>query len=311
VVTPAPSDPVKHARDTPELRRALEQTCAARGLSPVDARLIHRYSNAVYLLPAESAVARIAGGSLERAQTAHTVTAWLVEQGVPATAPLADAPPVAVDASSVVSFWTYYPQPDYALPPTSVHLAYILRRLHAVDQLPVPLEAWQPLTSLSAALRDPAAAANLSDEDHSWLLGYVEAVKARVLALDSPLGQGIIHGDAWTGNLLWDTAAGPDATVLGDWDWVAYGPREVDLVPTWHAAIRYGRGMPWARDFAEVYGYDLATWDGFPTLLAMRDLVQLTGPLRRAADRPEFASALRQRLDGIRSGDTGAVWRAL
>jgi hypothetical protein len=45
--------------------------------------------------------------------------------------------------------------------------------------------------------------------------------------------------------------------------------------------------------------------------MAMRDLVQLTGPLRRAGDRPEFAAALRQRLGGIRRGDTEAVWRAL
>ena len=71
------------------------------------------------------------------------------------------------------------------------------------------------------------------------------------------------------------------------------------------------RGDQWAKDFAAVYGYDLATWSGFPVLLAMRDLVQLTGPLRRAGDRPEFAAALRQRLDGVRSSDTQAVWRAL
>jgi hypothetical protein len=41
------------------------------------------------------------------------------------------------------------------------------------------------------------------------------------------------------------------------------------------------------------------------------DLVQLTGPLRRARDNPNFAAALRQRLDGIRNGDAQATWRAL
>lgn len=60
-----------------------------------------------------------------------------------------------------------------------------------------------------------------------------------------------------------------------------------------------------------VYGYDLTAWDGFRTLLAMRDLVQLTGPLRRARDDPKFEAALWERLDGIRSGNMQATWRGL
>jgi hypothetical protein len=60
-----------------------------------------------------------------------------------------------------------------------------------------------------------------------------------------------------------------------------------------------------------VYGYDLTACDGFSTLFAMRDLVQLTGPLRRATDRSEFAAVLRQRLNGIRRGDVEATWQAL
>ena len=180
-----------------------------------------------------------------------------------------------------------------------------------MDQAPFKLETWLPLAPLSAALRDPDAASNLSAPDLDWLRGHVETVRAQVLALDSPLGHGIIHGDAWAGNLLWHTASGPDAVVIGDWDGVSIGPREVDLIPTWHAAVRYGRGEQWAKNFADIYGYDLATWDGFPSLLAMRDLVQLTGPLRRSHDGPTFAESLRQRMDGVRSGDLKGVWRAL
>jgi aminoglycoside phosphotransferase (APT) family kinase protein len=311
-VTTDSTDPVKHARETPELRQALEEACTERGLSAKDARLIHRYSNAVFYLPAEAAVARVTSGSLARAQLAHDLTAWLIQRhGVAATAPLAVAPPVQVDGGSVVSFWRYYPQPEGKPAPTSVHLAEVLRRLHDVDDVPYELDTWQPLTSLSAALADPAAAVNLTDEEHRWLTGYVAEVRAQVLALDLPLGHGLIHGDAWAGNLLWDTATGPDAAVIGDWDWTSFGPREVDLIPTWHAAIRYGRGMDWATGFAEVYGYELVRWEGFPVLFAMRDLVQLTGPLRRAGDRPEFRAVLRERLDGIRRRDFQGVWRGL
>lgn len=304
-------NPVKDPGDTPDLRRALERACAERNLSTEGAQLIHHYSNAVYLLPAERAVARITTGAARRVYTAHALTRWLVDEtNVAATAPLPGVNPVSVDSSTIVSFWTYYPQPDAKAEPTSTHLARILLALHVIDSAPVELEQWQPLLSLSAALRDPSVANRLSHDDFQWLSGRVEDVQAAVQGLDSPLGYGIIHGDAWAGNLLWDTATGSDAAVLGDWDWVAIGPREVDLIPTWHAAIRYGRGKQWADAFAGIYGYDLAAWGGFPTLLAMRDLVQLTGPLRRASDGQEFKTALQQRLSSMRAGDA-RVWRAL
>jgi aminoglycoside phosphotransferase (APT) family kinase protein len=310
-MTTGQTDPVKGATETPLLRDALEQACAERGLSSAGARLIHRYSNAVYHLPDEQAVARVTSGSLPHARLAHELTTWLIQHhDVPATAPLADAPPVRAGDGSVVSFWTYYPQPEGRDPPTSVHLARILRRLHAVDDAPWEIPAWQPLTSLSAALADPAASSSLTGDERQWLVGYVAEVRAQVLALDSPLGRSLIHGDAWAGNLLWDTTDVGRA-VIGDWDRSSYGPPEIDLIPTWHAAIRYGRGDEWARDFARVYGYDLLRWDGFPVLFAMRDLVQLTGPLLRAGERPEFRAALHERLDAIRMRDSRAVWRAL
>jgi hypothetical protein len=305
-------DPVRRVWETPELRHALEVACRERGLSAAGARLIHRYGNAVYLLPAEPAVARIVDGPAHRARLSRAVTEWLVTRhGIAATVPLPGAPPVELGPSTVVGFWAYYPQPAEQDPPTSAHLARVLRQLHEIDAVPFELGPWQPLASLSAALSDPAATTNLAPSELDWLRHRVEEVRDRITGLTSPLGRGVIHGDAWAGNLLWHAAAGRDAVILGDWDWVSLGPREVDLIPTWHAAIRYGRGKQWADAFASVYGYDLSAWDGFRTLLAMRDLVQLTGPLRRAGDDPQFDAALRQRLNGIRNGDMQVIWRAL
>jgi hypothetical protein len=67
----------------------------------------------------------------------------------------------------------------------------------------------------------------------------------------------------------------------------------------------------WISDFISQYGYDLGQWDGYPVLMAMRDLVQLTGPIRRARDSDRHRRALRQRLDSLRCGDTTSIWRAL
>lgn len=43
----------------------------------------------------------------------------------------------------------------------------------------------------------------------------------------------------------------------------------------------------------------------------MRDLAQLPGPIRRARESNPHREALRERLDGLRSGDTTSAWRAL
>ena len=150
----------------------------------------------------------------------------------------------------------------------------------------------------------------LPDADRTWLLAEITDTRARLAALDWPLGTGFIHGDAWAGNLLWDTDAGARRCLLGDWDGLSRGPREIDLIPTWHAATRYGRGPAWAEAFTAAYGYDLAGWDGYPLLSRMRDLVQLTGPLRRTRPGTVFEDVLRQRLAGIRARDT-STWTAL
>ena len=125
------------------------------------------------------------------------------------------------------------------------------------------------------------------------------------------LGAGLIHGDARAGNLLWDTTqATAGRCLLGDWDGLSRGPREIDLIPTRHAATRYGRGPAWAEAFTAANGYDLASWSGYPLLSRMRDLVQLTGPLRRTRPGTVFEDVLRQRLAGIRARDT-STWTAL
>jgi aminoglycoside phosphotransferase (APT) family kinase protein len=170
------------------------------------------------------------------------------------------------------------------------------------------------MTSLEATVRTVDDPGVLTDADRGWLLEEITATRARLADLDWPLGYGLIHGDAWAGNLLWDTKnprpGAPPLPILGDWDGVARGPREIDLIPTWHAATRYGRGPAWAEAFTAHYGYDLTNWTGYPVLSRMRDLVQLTGPLRRTRHGNVFERVLHQRLAGIRARDT-STWTAL
>jgi hypothetical protein len=297
----------------PDHWRALQEATAAADLDAAGARLIHHYSNAIYLLPEHDAVARITygDGAAERIARSQAITRWLVRQRqFLATEPLEDTNPVSVD-SAVVSFWNYYPQSQDAPPLTSEHLAALLRLLHQAGTPPIALPDWVPLESLHATVGDPVLSAALTDDERTWIMVRISEVQDQIAVLDWPLGTGLIHGDAWAGNLLWCPGVSPVGAVLGDWDWVSTGPREIDLIPTWHAAARYGKPASWVSDFISHYRYDLGPWEGYPILMAMRDLVQLTGPIRRARDSESHRRALRQRLDNLRCEDTTSIWTAL
>jgi hypothetical protein len=290
---------------------ALVIACRHNQLDAHAARLIHHYSNAVYLLPAVPAIARISPGADPAGLRAtQIVTGWLGQQGFAATTPLPGTELVEV-GPSVVTFWTYYPQPGPDIEPlTSSHLGALVGALHDTGEPPAVLPEWQPLESLSRALESPAAPEALNVEELDWLRQRITEIRAQLAELDWPLGRGLIHADAWAGNLLWDTTRGTPRPILGDWDNVSHGPREVDLIPTWHAAIRYGRDEAWIKGFVDHYGYDLRDWAGYDVLLALRDLAQIPGPLRRSAN-PPHAVALRQRLSAIRAGDRTSTWVAL
>ncbi|MGW5142816.1 phosphotransferase [Nocardia beijingensis] len=289
----------------------LRQGCEARGLYPTDAVLIHHSSNAVYVLPRHDAVARVSRTEADpdRQIRTYAVTQWLTtEHNFDATAPLPGVEPIEV-AGHTIGFWTYYPQTDDTPPPTSTELGRLLRTLHDLPAPPaLELPTWTPLESLHGALLEQHALDSITHDEQSWLLERIDEIRKELSELDWPLGLGLIHGDAWAGNLLWDNRADPKTAILGDWDWVSIGPREVDLIPTWHASVRYGRDHTWVRNFIDEYGYDLSAWSGYDLLLDMRDLVQLTGPLRRATSSPEYAQRLRQRLDDIRAGNRATQW---
>lgn len=293
------------------MRNRLQTACSHTGLPASGAQLLHHYANAVWLLPEHPAIIRITDSAFahQKATTNIAVCRWLVQhQQFPATAPLT-TDVIPLDEHAVATVWTYYPQPP-DLSPTSTDLAGLLRQLHALPSPPFELPRWTALTSLEGVLRDTTRPIAIDDSDRRWLLQRIDYLRDELARLDWRLGDGHIHGDAWAGNLLWNDTANPRTVLLGDWDSVSWGPREVDLIPTWHAATRFGRGQQWSDDFAAEYGYDLAQWSGLPTLFAIRDLVQLVALLRQVPRRPGLAGALRQRLSDIRTAHGTAVWKS-
>ena len=276
---------------------AVHNAAGLCGLDTRAIRLIRLFASAVYHLPAADAVARVAAQTSEntadRLDTSVQVTRWLTGLGFPAVEPLSVGQPVSTDGC-VVTFWRYLPQdgPD----PEVADLGRLLHRLHGLPLPPVPLPSYRPLTSVRQAIQTSQA---VSGDERAWLADHCARLLDAYSQLRFPLSAGTIHGDAYRGNMLRGRDGG---AVLADWDAVSIGPREIDLTPTLQAP-RFGLPEREADAFADAYGFDLRSWDGYPVLRDIRELSTITALLRNGHADAAARCQLQVRLRSMRTGD--------
>jgi Phosphotransferase enzyme family len=268
------------------------------GLDESGAKLIRLFGTAVYHLPAANAVARVAAltssSTLARLDTSVTVTRWLSSIRFPAVEPLPVDQPVSTDGCAV-TLWQYLPQDGPQ--PSVADLGNLLRRLHDLPLPPTPLSAYRPLTSVGRAIRDSQA---LSEEERAWLAAHRDRLLHAYHQLHFLQPGGMIHGDAYRGNLL----RGPGGSaVLTDWDAVSIGPREIDLVPTFQAP-RFGLPEPECDAFAAAYQRDIRSWEGYPLLRDIRELSTITALLNNGHADPAARHELSVRVHSMQTGDT-------
>jgi aminoglycoside phosphotransferase (APT) family kinase protein len=193
----------------------------------------------------------------------------------------------------VVTFWRYLPQEGPE--PRPADLGLLLRRLHRLGQPPVELPAYRPLRSVRSAIEISRA---IDEEERAWLTARCAQLLDAYDRLSFQLPIGMIHGDAYRGNLL----RGGQRAVLADWDAVSNGPREIDLIPTLQAP-RFGLSESERDAFIAAYGHDIRSWHGYPVLHAMREISTLTALLRDGRADPAAQRELQVRLRSLRTGD--------
>lgn len=124
--------------------------------------------------------------------------------------------------------------------------------------------------------------------------------------VEFPHPPGLIQGDAHPNNLLRDSLG---RVVLGDWDHVAAGPREWDLMQIHYMHRRFGRVSAGQLDeFADAYGWDIHEWPGLDLLVAIRELSGLSPYVRTASGKEFSRKELAHRVDSLQAGDTAARW---
>lgn len=246
-------------------------------------------------------IARTAAFELD-ARKEVAVARWLETDGYPAVRALAVDQPLVIDGR-VVTFWEAVSDEEVYGSPAEV--AGLLVRLHALTP-PSALDL-QPLRPFTRAERRIEVNCWLAPADRSFLSDRLEKLKARYAKLRFSLPPGVIHGDASVGNVIHDRDGRP---VLIDLDGFAIGPREWDLVLTaiyydsfgWHTAAEYGA-------FAEVYGFDVMRWPGYPVLRDVREFLMVTWLSQQAGHDEQAAAEVRKRIAALRTGGSKRDWR--
>ena len=223
---------------------------------------------------------------------------WLVSEGFPVAAPLADADVVG---GAKLSLWEYI-QTDERRPIDFEQLGEVVARLHRVA--PARLEnvvalpfcgdaAWLAVEQNLAL----AEAANVVEADG------LAALRRECVALRDWHDRArrellvVCHGDVHPKNVL---MRGDDVVII-DWDAICIGPRAWDHAALMTSAERWGGAAETYSDFARGYGADLCESSLAQELAALRLLAPTINMIINGASNRTYAAEAQARILARRS----------
>jgi hypothetical protein len=256
--------------DAQTLQTVVKRVGGIVGLHADEARLIKFTNNAVFALDSEQVVVRIAGSAPIAALVDTTIAAarWFAEHDLPTIRLWEHAPqPLTVDGFAVT---VWHQVPAHHGEATGAQLGDFLKQLHALGTAPREVQPWRQLDATRARIL--AGRHHLAGGQVETLLAMADELARELTKVRYMLQPGPIFGDAQIGNLI----AGPDGPVMADFDSVAVGPREWDLIPAAVAQARFAFPVDHYGQLAETYGVDITAWEHYDTFRRLR-VLQLLG----------------------------------
>lgn len=281
----------------------MRTACSIADLNTSDASLMRLGENALFHLPADGVVVRIARtmGYWEDAVKEVNVARWLADRRFPAAEVYGVSQPVEATGRPV-TFWRFIDgragdQRDIAT------LGTVLRRLHETAP---PTTFTLPPEDILGRVEPRIEGSQIPSADKDFLLDLLHDLAEKVSGLDYPLPPAPTHGDAHSENLM----IRDGEPVLIDFERFAWGQPEWDLAMT---ATEYLTAKWWTDDeyakFADAYGYDVTDWtDGFPVLQAVHELKMTTWLMQNVAESQEIADEYQARMRTLR-GEPSAGWQ--
>lgn len=275
-----------------EAEQIARAACTAAGFDPTGLQPIKVAENAIFRVPDQHLVVRIArAGQDDAARRELNIAAWLQEHNVSAVQPMGSPRDFAVIESRPVTLWKELP------PHRNGTEREIGSALHTLHQLPVPslLAEVQPFVRLQQRID---GALSLNGSDRRWLYQRLAELRSSWDELPSGMRWAPIHGDAWEGNVV---ATETGVTTFLDLERASVGPPEWDLVSTaikhssfgWISQQRYS-------GFCDAYGYDVTQWEGFSLLRDIRELRMTCMAAQAAGSEPKHTAQAQHRVDCLR-----------
>ncbi|QIG44321.1 phosphotransferase [Nocardioides anomalus] len=176
--------------------------------------------------------------------------------------------------------------------PTMADLAELARRFHDVTaDYDGSLPEWEPLGRLGVRMDQMEPDRVITEQALAQLREVKDHLVNQVRDVDFVLPRGPIHGDIHEGNVLVDSS-GPH---LIDFDRIARGPREWDLVEPLAGVVLFGQDDAEWLTFAHRYGYDLREWGPWTELLKLRAMFMFSWLLTLQRT-PQVEEEVRTRL---------------
>ncbi|MGW2766163.1 phosphotransferase enzyme family protein [Streptomyces sp. NPDC001275] len=275
------------------------------GLNPHQAELVRLGENAIYALPSDEVVVRVA-----RSDTADTeakvtkelaVSRWLASHGFPGIRARDDLPQPVQVQGRLVTFWEYIPPSQKE--PDLIDLAGLLRSLHALPKPDFAVPALDPFPIMRHRL---ACADGIKSKYVQFLSDACDRAEPAFRTIMKSEDQGLIHGDAHRGNLL----VHDERALLIDYEAVAVGPLAWDLIPTATAVDRFGLPHTEYAAFCRTYGWDVTKWHGYKELRTVRELGMTTW-LMQNAQTGTHAEEFALRVQCLWEEDRERRWNAL
>ncbi|WP_026197874.1 phosphotransferase family protein [Sciscionella marina] len=271
------------------------------GVDATNAAMIRDGSNVMYRLP-DGIVARIGPEHTHNnAMRQVEVARWLSGAGLAVVRALDDVPQPTMVGTRPVTWWEQLPEHR---PATTEELGAVLRSLHALSPPTHPeLPHFDPFAGLDERI---AAARYVPEDDRNWLARRVEHLREQLDNLRLDQAPGVVHGDAWQGNVAVPETGAP---VLLDLEHVSRGHPDWDLIPV---AVDYA---DFARltssdyhDFVAAYGgHDVTTTSAFRDLADIQELRWVVFVLGKAASSSRAANETRHRIACLR-GEIPRPW---
>jgi thiamine kinase-like enzyme len=218
---------------------------------------------------------------------------WLVSEGFPVSAPLAD--PDSIDGAKL-SLWEYI-HADKHRPIDFEQVGEIVARLHRIAPARLKNAVALPFCGDAAWLAveqnlELAEAASVVDADGLAALrrecvalrGWHDRASREVLV--------VCHGDVHPQNILMRG----DEVVIIDWDGTCLGPPAWDHAALMTSADRWGGAAETYPDFARGYGADLHASSLAQELAALRLLAPTINMIINGASNPTCADEARTRM---------------